>query len=344
MDAFTAKEHTCFYVSVLDEHLPLAVGLLTDILRHPLFAAADIEKEKAVVLQEIKMVEDTPDDLIHDLFAEQIWADHPLGRPILGRWDVVKQFDRDTVLRYFQREYTPGRIVVAVAGNAEHEQVADLFAAGFDGWGEPTEPHRVAPPVIRPGVHTVRKTLEQVHLLVGLPGVADLAPERYALYLLNDIVGGSMSSRLFQEVRERQALVYSVHSGQQAYRDAGLFYVYAGTDPANFGKVMNALMKEIRSLKKDGVTADELRRSKDHLKGSLMISLESTSSRMNRLARHEMRFGSFMTMDEMLGAIDAVRMEDVDALIHRVLDEEQLSLMTLGAVNRRHFPRGLFRS
>jgi predicted Zn-dependent peptidase len=344
MDAFTAKEHTCFYVSVLDEHLPLAVGLLTDILRHPLFAVADIEKEKAVVLQEIKMVEDTPDDLIHDLFAEQIWADHPLGRPILGRWDVVKQFDRDTVLRYFQREYTPGRIVVAVAGNAEHEQVADLFAAGFAGWGEPTEPHTVAPPVVHPGVHTVRKTLEQVHLLVGLPGVADLAPERYALYLLNDIVGGSMSSRLFQEVRERQALVYSVHSGQQAYRDAGLFYVYAGTDPANFGKVMNALMKEIRSLKKDGVTADELRRSKDHLKGSLMLSLESTSSRMNRLARHEMRFGSFMSMDEMLGAIDAVRMEDVDALIHRVLDEEQLSLMTLGAVNRRHFPRGLFRS
>ncbi|HEY7204486.1 MAG TPA: pitrilysin family protein [Methylomirabilota bacterium] len=344
MDAFTAKEHTCFYVSVLDEHLPMAVALLTDILREPLFAPGDIEKEKAVVLQEIKMVEDTPDDLIHDLFAEQIWAGHPLGRPILGRWDLVKHFDRDTVLQYFRREYTPGRIVVAVAGNAEHQQVADLFGAGFDGWGEPTEPHAVAPPIIRPGVHTVRKTLEQVHLLVGLPGVADLAPERYALYLLNDIVGGSMSSRLFQEVRERQALVYSVHSGQQAYRDAGLFYVYAGTDPANFGKVMNALMKEVRSLKKDGVTADELRRAKDHLKGSLMLSLESTSSRMNRLARHEMRFGSFMTMDEMLGAIDAVRMEDVDALIHRVLDEEQLSLMTLGAVNRRHFPRGLLRA
>ena len=343
MDAFTAKEHTCFYVSVLDEHLPLAVGLLTDILRHPLFAPDDIEKEKAVVLQEIKMVEDTPDDLIHDLFAERIWADHPLGRPILGRWDVVRHFDRDTVLRYFQREYAPGRIVVAVAGNAEHEHVADLFSAGFDGWGQETEPHPVAPPAIRPGVHTVQKPLEQVHLLMGLPGVSDLAPERYALYLLNDIVGGSMSSRLFQEVRERQALVYSVHSGQQAYRDVGLFYIYAGTDPANFGKVMHALMKEIRALKKDGITVDELRRAKDHLKGSLMLSLESTSSRMNRLARHEMRFGSFMSMDEMLGAIDSVRMEDVDSLIHRVLDEEQLSLMTLGTVNRRHFPRGLVR-
>lgn len=290
------------------------------------------------------MVEDTPDDLIHDLFAERIWAGHPLGRPILGQWDVVKRFERETLLDYFRREYAPGRIVVAVAGNAEHAQVADLFAAGFEGWEQPVEAHRWAPPAIHPGVHAVQKTLEQVHLVMGLPGVPDAAPERHALYLLNDILGGSMSSRLFQEIRERQGLVYSVHSGQQAYRDTGLFYVYAGTDPANIGKVLHALMKEIRGLKKDGITADELRRSKDHLKGSLMLSLESTSSRMNRLARHEMRFGSFMSMDEMLAAIDAVRMEDVEALIHRVLDEEQLALMTLGAVNRRHFPRGLFRA
>jgi predicted Zn-dependent peptidase len=343
MDAFTAKEHTCFYVSVLDEHLPLAVGLLADILRRPLFAPADIEKEKAVVLQEIKMVEDTPDDLIHDLFAEQIWAGHPLGRPILGRWDVVKEFDRDTVLGYFEREYVPGRIVVAVAGHVEHERVFDLFAAGFEGWERPLVPGVSAPPGLRPGIHTVTKPLEQVHLVMGLPGVSDNSPERYPLYLLNDIVGGSMSSRLFQEVRERQALVYSVHSGQQAYRDTGLFYVYAGTDPANLSKVLHALVKEIRTLKKDGITADELGRAKEHLKGSLMISLESTSSRMNRLASHEMRFGSFMSMDEMLAAIERVPMEEVDALVHRVLDEEQLALLTLGAVDRRHLPRGLFR-
>ncbi len=344
MDAFTAKEHTCFYVQVLDEHLPLAVSLLTDILRQPLFAPADIEKEKAVVLQEIKMVEDTPDDLIHDLFAEQVWAGHPLGRPILGRWDVVKEFDRDTVLGYFEREYVPARIVVAVAGHAEHARVADLFAAGFEGWGRPAAPHAFVPPTLHPGIHTVQKPLEQVHLVLGLPGVSDTAPDRYPLYLLNDIIGGSMSSRLFQEIRERQALVYSVHSGQQAYRDTGVFYVYAGTDPTNFSKVLHALMKEIRALKKDGVTADELRRSKEHLKGSLMLSLESTSSRMNRLASHEMRFGSFMSMDEMLAAIDRVQMDEVDTLIHRVLDEEQLSLLTLGAVDRRHLPRGLMRS
>jgi predicted Zn-dependent peptidase len=205
-------------------------------------------------------------------------------------------------------------------------------------------PHTYAPPTLHAGIHTVQKPLEQVHLVLGLPGVSDTAADRYPLYLLNDIIGGSMSSRLFQEIRERQALVYSVHSGQQAYRDTGLFYVYAGTDPANFSKVLHALMKEIRSLKKDGVTADELGRSKEHLKGSLMLSLESTSSRMNRLASHEMRFGSFMSMDEMLAAIDRVQMDEVDALIHRVLDEEQLSLLTLGAVDRRHLPRGLMRS
>jgi predicted Zn-dependent peptidase len=342
MDAFTAKEHTCFYVSVLDEHLPLAVDLLTDILMRPLFSAEDIEKEKSVVLQEIKMVEDTPDDLIHDLFAERVWAGHPLGRPILGLWERVKAFDRETILRHFQDEYVPGRITVAVAGNVEDEQVRDLFAERFDGWERPTAPRTYTPPTLHPGIHMVSKPLEQVHLILGFPGIADTAPERYALYLLNDVIGGSMSSRLFQEVRERQALVYSVHSGTQPYRDTGLLYVYAGTEPGNFSKVLRAVMKEVRGLKKDGVSADELRRAKDHLKGNLMLSLESTSSRMNRLAKQELRFGSFLPLDQMLAAFDGVRPEDVEALLHRVLDEDQLTLMTLGPVDRRNLPRDIF--
>jgi predicted Zn-dependent peptidase len=232
-----------------------------------------------------------------------------------------------------------------VAGHVEHARVVDLFSRRFDGFARGNGPARdTRVPVPHPGIHAVRKKLEQVHVVMGFPGVSEVSPQRYGLYLLNDVVGGSMSSRLFQEIRERQALVYSVHSGQQAYRDTGVFYVYAGTDPANFSKVLHALMKEIRALKKDGVTADELRRSKEHLKGSLMLSLESTSSRMNRLASHEMRFGSFMSMDEMLAAIDRVQMDEVDTLIHRVLDEEQLSLLTLGVVDRRHLPRGLMRS
>ena len=342
MDAFTAKEHTCFYVGVLDQHLPLAVDLLTDILMRPLFSADDIEKEKSVVLQEIKMVEDTPDDLIHDLYAEQVWAGHPLGRPILGVWERVKDFDRATILQHFQEEYVPERITVAVAGHVEHEQVRDLFTARVDGWARPAAPRSLTAPRLHPGIHVVSKPLEQVHVVLGFPGIADTAPERYALYLLNDVIGGSMSSRLFQEVRERQALVYSVHSGTQPYRDTGLLYVYAGTEPGNFAKVLRAVMKEVRALKKDGIAADELRRAKDHLKGNLMLSLESTSSRMNRLAKQELRFGSFLTLDDMLSAFDAVRPEDVEALLHRVLDEDLLTLMTLGPVDKRNLPRDIF--
>ncbi len=344
MDAFTAKEHTCFYVSVLDEHLALAVDLLTDILMHPLFAAADIEKEKAVVFQEIKMVEDTADDLIHDLFAERVWAGHPLGRPILGRWDVVRGLDREVILKHFDEEYAPARIVVAAAGHLEHAQVVDLFASRFNGFQRPAVSHESVSPGMHIGVHMVPKPLEQVHLVVGFPGIAETAPERYVLYLLNDVIGGSMSSRLFQEVRERQALAYSVHSGLQSYRDTGLFYIYAGTDAANFAKVVKALMKELRGLKKDGIRAEELHRAKEHLKGSLMLSLESTSSRMTRLAKQELRFGAFFSLDEMLGAIDRVRLEEVEALIPRILDEEQLSLLTLGPIDRRNLPRELLKS
>jgi len=344
MDAFTAKEQTCFYVSVLDEHLPLAADLLTDILMHPLFAAPDIEKEKAVVFQEIKMVEDTADDLVHDLFAERIWAGHPLGRPILGRWDVVRGLGREVILSHFEEEYAPARIVVAAAGHLEHAQAVDLFGARFDGFQRPTVSRESEPPIMQTGVHMVQKPLEQVHLVMGFPGVPETAPERYALYLLNDVIGGSMSSRLFQEVRERQALAYSVHSGLQSYRDTGLFYVYAGTDAANFAKVMKALMKELRALKKDGVRPEELSRAKEHLKGSLMLSLESTSARMNRLAKQELRFGSFFTLDEMLGAIERVRPEEVEALTSRILDEEQLSLLTLGPIDRRNLPRELLKA
>jgi predicted Zn-dependent peptidase len=233
---------------------------------------------------------------------------------------------------------------VAAAGNLEHDRLADLLASRFETFDRPMRPRRQEPPRLNPGIHTVHKPLEQVHLVVGFPGLSDDAPDRYALYLLNDVIGGSMSSRLFQEIRERQALVYSVHSGTQSFRDTGVLYVYAGTDPPNVGKVLKALMKEIRALKKDGVTMVELRRAKDHLKGSLMLSLESSSSRMNRLAKQELRFGSFISMDEMLAAIDSVRPEHVEALIHSVLDEDQLALVTLGPVDGRHLPRELARS
>jgi predicted Zn-dependent peptidase len=222
MDAFTTKEHTCFYVQVLDEHLPLAVDLLTDVLLRPRFDADELEREKSVVLQEIKMVEDTPDDLIHDLFSAHVWAGHPLGRPILGSREAVEGYGRDIVHAHFVEHYVPAKIIIAVAGNVTHERAVQLFSADFNGFTLPPAEGMSPSPVMRAGVNIVHKPLEQVHLVMGFPGLSHGAPERYALYLLNDIVGGSMSSRLFQEVRERQGLVYSIHSGVQPFRDTGL--------------------------------------------------------------------------------------------------------------------------
>jgi predicted Zn-dependent peptidase len=341
MDAFTAKEHTCFYVNVLDHHLDMAADLLSDVLLRPRFDSADIEREKAVVFQEMKMVDDTPDDLVHDLFAEKAWPGHPLGRPILGRREVIDALGRDTILAHFSEEYSPARVTVAVAGHAEHDRVVEAFASRFEGFLRPSVLHADLTPALTPGVHMITKPLEQVQVVLGFPGISEIAPERYALYLLNDIMGGSMSSRLFQEVRERQGLVYSVHSGAQQYRDTGVLYLYAGTERDNLGKVLQAFLKEVRALKKDGLTAEELARAKDHLKGNLMLSLESSSSRMNRLARQELRFGAFHSVDEMLSQIDAVSSAQVEALIQRLLDEEQLCLVTLGPVSEKHLPREL---
>src|SRR2546428_4375493 len=194
MDAFTTKEHTCFYVQVLDEHLPLAVDLLTDILLHPLFNADELEREKSVVLQEIKMVEDTPDDIIHDLFAAQVWEGHPLGRPILGTREAVTGYDRQTALGHFTEEYVPPRIIIAVAGNVTHDRVIELFSAGFQGFDRSAAGHTATPPVLRPGGNIAGKTLEQVHLIMGFPGLHHSAPKRYALVLLNDGIHGRLSS------------------------------------------------------------------------------------------------------------------------------------------------------
>ncbi|HTY79942.1 MAG TPA: pitrilysin family protein [Candidatus Bathyarchaeia archaeon] len=341
MDAFTAKEHTCFYVSVLDRHLDMAADLLSDVLLRPRFDPVDIEREKSVVFQEMKMVDDTPDDLVHDIFAEKAWPGHPLGRPILGRREVIESLGRETILKHFHGEYAPARVTVAVAGHAEHDQVVDAFAARFEEFVRPTREHAGEVPTLAPGVHLISKPLEQVQVVLGFPGISDTSPDRYALYLLNDIMGGSMSSRIFQEVRERQALVYAVHSGAQQFHDGGVLYLYAGTETGNFGKVLKAFLREVRALRKDGVTAEELGRAKDHLKGNLMLSLESSSSRMNRLAKQELRFGTFHSVDEMLAQIDGVRSDEIDALIQRLLDEEQLCLVTLGPVTKRDLPAEL---
>lgn len=333
MDAFTSKEYTCFYVNVLDQHVPLAADLLSDILLHARFAREDIEREKTVVLQEFRMVEDTPEDLIHDLFAQRIWPDHPLGRPILGSREVVLGLDREAILTHFAEEYCPARITIAVAGHVDHAQLAELFGPRFEGWTRLPVARDGLPPVHTPRVDVVKKSLEQVHVVLGLPGLHHTAPERYALYLLNTILGGGMSSRLFQEVRERQGLVYSIYSGSAAFRDTGLLYIYAGTEAGHFPKVLRLIRDELARLRDKGITEEELARSREHLKGNLMLSLESTSSRMNRLAKQEIYFGQFFSLDEILAAVDAVTVEEIGRLIERLVAERDLSLVALGPLD-----------
>jgi predicted Zn-dependent peptidase len=330
MDAFTTKEHTCFYVTVLDQHLPLAADLLADVLLHPLFAPDDIEKEKSVVLQEFSMVEDTPDDLIHDLFTERVWASHPLGRPILGEKKIVQALDRETVLGHFREEYCPARIIIAAAGRIEHEALVELFGSRFAGFRQPCPARDESTPATASCLELVDKPLEQVHFVLGGPGLSQTSTDRYALYLLNIVVGGSMSSRLFQEIRERQGLVYSIHSGNAAFRDTGLFYVYAGSEPSQFERVVELTLTELRKIRAGGITAEELGRAKEHLKGSLMLSLESTSSRMTRSAMQELYFGHAFSLDEILASIDGVTPLQIDALIDRLLGRGLLSLVALG--------------
>jgi len=333
MDAFTAKEHTCFYLSVLDQHLPLAVDLLTDILLNPRFAGEDLEREKSVISQEIRMVEDTPDDLIHDLFAERIWPGHPLGRPILGSWEVIRGLSREEVLSYYRAEYISSRITIAVAGHVEHERVVELFSRPLAGLARPGQARDGLAPKLVPQCEVIGKPLEQVHVCLGLPGLPQAHPARYVLAILNDIIGGSMSSRLFQEVREQEGLVYSIYSASLAFTDAGLLFVYAGTDAEKFDRVVALVLRELREIRNKGISPEEIHRAKEHLKGSLVLSLESTSSRMNRLAKQELYHGHFITLDEMLAAIDAVSLSEVREMATQLLDGSQLSLVALGPVH-----------
>ncbi|HEY6555572.1 MAG TPA: pitrilysin family protein [Vicinamibacteria bacterium] len=313
MDAFTAKEYASFHLKVLDEHLPLAVDILGDIVRNPLFDPIEMTKEKKVIFEEINMVEDTPDDLVMELFSGAFWPDHPLGRPILGTKRSVSSFRRDDLASFFAEVYHAGNILIAAAGNLSHKDTAKLVQRHFGALaGSPTRAPRVHAP--KPAVRVVtraKKELEQVHLCLGAPAYPQAHAERFPAYVLNTVLGGSMSSRLFQNVREKRGLVYSISSGFTSYSDAGNLTVYAGTSLDSVAEVVRLTIEEIRRLKGDRIPEVELRRAKDHLKGSLMLSLESTGSRMSHLARQELYFGKQFGLDEVLASIEEVEADDV---------------------------------
>ena len=333
LDAFTAKECASYYVKVLDEHLPRALDILADLLRNPAFDPEDVAREQKVVVEEIKMVEDTPDDLVHELFAESFWPGDALGRSILGTADSVGALDAPALRDYFGRTYTAGNLVVAAAGNVEAAEVRGMVGEAFGTVpaGEPAAPGPV------PGV-TARlivrdKDLEQSHVCLGTPAYAHDHADRYVTYVLNTVLGGSMSSRLFQNVREKRGLAYAVASSIAAYRDVGSLTVYAGCDAASVPEVVDLVVAELRAMKTEPMEEAELQRAKDHLKGSLVLGLESTTSRMSQLARSEMYFGRQIGVDETLAALDRVTAGDVQRVAADLFTTGDLAATVLGPVD-----------
>jgi predicted Zn-dependent peptidase len=331
LDAFTAKELVCFNTKVLDQHLPMAFDVIADLVLNPLFRDEDIAKEKGVILEEIKMEADSPDYLVHEIFSSNFWKDHPLGKPILGTRETVKRFDGEMIREYYTGVYAPTNLLITAAGNLAHDAMVNLVRQHFEGLA----PNGAQPPDQTPATHARialrnKKSLEQVHLCLGVPSYPLGHAERFACYVLNTLLGGGMSSRLFQNIRERQGLAYAVFSELSPYRDTGCLSIYAGTSIESAGKVVESIIKEFQQLKQEPVGEEELRRAKDHLKGSLMLSLESTSSRMSNLARQEMYFGRFFTLDELVESIEEVNAADVQRIAQIFFDPKHIALTVLG--------------
>ena len=334
LDAFTSKEQICFNAKVLDDHLPIAFDIIADLVLRPRFDSDDVAKESQVVLEEIKMDLDNPESLLHEIFTRGFWPEHPLGRPILGTPDTVRQFSREALQTRFREWFAPNHLLVTAAGNVPHDKVLELVQREF-GHLAPTDGlEQHDPPKTGAPIHVERKKdLEQVHLCIGVPSLPIAHERRFGIAVLNNLLGGGMSSRLFQNIREKRGLAYAVFSEITPYSDAGMFTVYAGTAKETVDEVLDLSIAEFRSMKESPVTEEELLRAKNHLKGSLMLSLESTSSRMSNLARQELYFGRFYSLDEILASIDAVTREDVQTLAREFFRPEQISATVLGPVN-----------
>jgi predicted Zn-dependent peptidase len=331
LDAFTSKEMVSYNTKVLDEHVPIAFDVLSDLVLNPLFRDEDIEKEKGVILEELKMEVDNPEYLLHEIFSSNFWKDHPLGKPILGTKDTIQAFRREKLNEYYSRIYSPGNILITAAGNLKHGNLVDLARDTFEKLpaNGKLDPERVPHPHARL-VFKNKTSLEQTHLYMGVPAYPMSHPDRFACYLLSTVLGGGMSSRLFQNIREKQGLAYAVYSELSMYTDTGCMAIYAGTSVETAGKVVESIVHELRELKENPVPTEELRRAKDHLKGSFVLGLESTSSRMGNLARQELYFKRFFTIDEMLESIESVTAGDVQRIAQEFFDPKQITLAMLG--------------
>ncbi|MGY0057965.1 M16 family metallopeptidase [Streptomyces sp. LZ34] len=346
MNAFTAKEYTCYYARVLDADLPLAIDVVCDMLTGSLIDAADVDAERGVVLEEIAMTEDDPGDCVHDLFAHTMLGDTPLGRPVLGTVDTVNGLSRDQIARFYKKHYDPTHLVVAAAGNVDHAAVVRQVRKAFDKAGalSRTDAVPVAP---RDGSRTIhaagrvevqgRKT-EQAHVVLGMPGIARTDDRRWALGVLNTALGGGMSSRLFQEVREKRGLAYSVYSYTSGFADCGLFGVYAGCRPSQAPDVLKICRDELDHVAQHGLTDEELRRAVGQLRGSTVLGLEDTGALMNRIGKSELCWGDQMSVDDMLARMAAVTPDEVREVARDVLGQRP-SLSAIGPLKDKQASR-----
>lgn len=346
MNAFTAKEYTCYYARVLDTDLPLAIDVVCDMLTGSVIRQEDIDAERGVILEEIAMTEDDPGDCVHDLFARTLFGDTPLGRPVLGTVDTVNALTRDRVARFYRRHYDPTHLVVAAAGNVDHTAVVEQVRAAFDAAGalertdaEPVPP-RAGSRQIRGGsrVELLGRRTEQAHMLLGMPGLARTDERRWALGVLNAALGGGMSSRLFQEIREKRGLAYSVYSHTSGFADCGLFGVYAGCRPAQVPDVLKICRDELAQVAEHGLTDEELSRAVGQLSGSTVLGLEDTGALMHRIGKSELCWGEQMSVDDMLGRIAAVTPDEIRDVAADVLGR-QPSLAVIGPLTDKQSTR-----
>jgi predicted Zn-dependent peptidase len=340
LDAFTSKELVSFNTKTMDEHLPLALDILAELVVNPLLREEDLEKEKSVILEEIKMEADQPEFVLHETFISNFWKGHGLGKPILGTRDSVKKFRTDTLREFHSRVYSPSNMVITAAGNLDHDKLTKLITDKFGG----LEPQPALPPDTLPKAHAPiilkkKESLEQVHITLGVPAYRMAHELRYPLYILNTVLGGGMSSRLFQNIREKQGLAYAVYSELSLFSDTGCFTVYAGTAAETAKQVISSVMEELRLLKDELISEDELRRAKDHLKGSLMLGMESTPSHMSNLARQELYFENFMTLDDMLENMENVKRDEVQAVAQAFFRTDDIALAMLGKLGDMQITR-----
>ncbi|MFF7638497.1 M16 family metallopeptidase [Kitasatospora sp. NPDC008050] len=338
MNAFTAKENTCYYARVLDTDLPLAIDVVCDMLTGSLIRTEDVEAERGVILEEMAMAEDDPGDVVHDLFAKVIYGDAPLGRPILGTQETVRALTREQIAGFFKRRYKPEHLVVAAAGNLDHRAVVKQVEQAFAGLLAKSD---AAPAEARRGLRATRtagrvevlnRPTEQAHLVLGVPGLPRHDERRWAMGVLNSVLGGGMSSRLFQEVREKRGLAYSVYSYSSSYADSGVFGIYAGCQPKRVEEVLRICRTELAKVVAEGITEEELRRAIGQISGSTVLGMEDTGSLMNRIGKAELAYGHHLSVDEMLERIAGVTLADVQEVARDVLGAHRPSLALIGPI------------